>query len=259
MKTGILLCGHGSRDPETAREFERLAAGVGTCLPDSDVTIGYLELATPTISDSLATLVTRGAERILILPTMLLEANHLTNDVPLLVERFATAHPQIELRLGPGLSRENRLLEAAAARIAEAEKSTQQAVPRAESVLLMVARGSSNADANARIDAMARELAAQLGFGHVITAFSGAAAPSAETGLEQALASGARRIVVLPYLLLTGVLVKRLAALCDAAALAHPTVDILRTVHLGDHPLVLDCLAAQARDLDAAIARKTVP
>ena len=52
-KTGILLCGHGSRDANAIREFAVLAEMLDARLPDVDVDHGFLEFATPVIRTGL--------------------------------------------------------------------------------------------------------------------------------------------------------------------------------------------------------------
>ena len=41
-KTGVMICGHGSRDPEAVAEFTRAATGLKALLPDNDIAFGYL-------------------------------------------------------------------------------------------------------------------------------------------------------------------------------------------------------------------------
>ena len=45
-KTGILLCGHGSRDANAIKEFAVLAEMLDARLTDYDVDHGFLEFAT---------------------------------------------------------------------------------------------------------------------------------------------------------------------------------------------------------------------
>ena len=52
-QTGVLICGHGSRDDEAVREFELLAAALRPRFPDYDFATGYLEFARPNIRDGL--------------------------------------------------------------------------------------------------------------------------------------------------------------------------------------------------------------
>src|SRR5258708_4369844 len=121
MDTAVMVCGHGSRDDDAVREFERVAAGVKARLPAVDIATGYLEFAKPTIRDGLEALKARGATRILAVPGMLFAASHVKNDLPWEINSFAAANPEIEVRFGRELAIAPKLLRAAADRIAEAE------------------------------------------------------------------------------------------------------------------------------------------
>ena len=56
QKTGILLCGHGSRDADAVAQFTALAGQLKRRFSDIPVTHGFLEFATPVIGDGLDTL-----------------------------------------------------------------------------------------------------------------------------------------------------------------------------------------------------------
>jgi sirohydrochlorin cobaltochelatase len=248
MDTAIMVCGHGSRDNEALVEFERLALGLRARLPASDIATGYLEFARPTIRDGLAALTARGARRILAVPGMLFAASHVKNDLPWEINSFAAEHPEVELRFGRELSIEPKLLRAASERIAAAEAASARRVARADTLLLVVGRGTNDPDANSNIAKLARMLWEGMGFGWAEAAFSGVTYPLVEPGLERAVRLGFPRIVVFPYFLFTGVLVKRIYAAADRVAAAHPEVEFLKASYLSDHPLVLDCFADRAAE-----------
>jgi sirohydrochlorin cobaltochelatase len=243
MNTAVMLCGHGSRDPQAVAEFALLAAGIKTRLPTVAIETGYLEFARPTIRDGLEALKSGGAKRILAVPGMLFAASHVKNDLPWEVNSFAAANPAIELRFGRELAIEPKLLRAASERIVEAEARAQRRAERADTLLLVVGRGTNDPDANSNIAKVTRMLWEGMGFGWAETAFSGVAAPLVEPGLKRVLRMGFRRVVVFPYFLFTGVLVKRIYAAADRVAAAHPEVEILKAAYLRDHDLVLDCFA----------------
>ncbi|MGH7095771.1 MAG: sirohydrochlorin chelatase, partial [Stellaceae bacterium] len=159
-KTAVLLCGHGSRDPEAIGEFEHAAAGLRPLLPDYDFAVGYLEFARPTIRDGLDGLAARGARRIYAVPGMLFAASHIKNDLPREMDSFAAANPEIEVRLARDLAIDAKLLAAAAERIAAAAPDR-----RDETLLVVVGRGTSDPDANSNISKIARLLWEGLGFG----------------------------------------------------------------------------------------------
>jgi sirohydrochlorin cobaltochelatase len=238
-----MLCGHGSRDDEAIAEFEQLAAGIRAKLPAIDIATGYLEFARPTIRDGLEKLKASGAKRLLAIPGMLFAASHVKNDLPWEINSFAAANPALELRFGRELAIEPKLLRAAAERIAAAEQQGARAIPRGETLLLVVGRGTNDPDANSNIAKLARLLWEGMGFGWAEAAFSGVAYPLVEPALKRALGLGFRRVIVFPYFLFTGVLVKRIYAAADRVAARHPEIELLKAPYLNDHPLVLDCFA----------------
>ena len=105
-QTAVLLCGHGSRDPEAVSEFELAAEALRPRLAEFDFATGYLEFARPTIRDGLALLAARGARRILAIPGMLFAASHVKNDLPWEMNSFIADNPGIDVRLGRDLLQE---------------------------------------------------------------------------------------------------------------------------------------------------------
>ncbi|HZT50385.1 MAG TPA: CbiX/SirB N-terminal domain-containing protein, partial [Stellaceae bacterium] len=165
MTTGVMLCGHGSRDPQAIEEFELLAARLRVRMPETAIETGYLEFARPIIRDGLAALAARGVRRILAVPGMLFAAAHVKNDLPWEINSFAAAHPELELRFGRELAIEPKLLQAAGERIATAERRAGSTTRRGDTLLLVVGRGTNDPDANANIAKVARMLGEGMGFG----------------------------------------------------------------------------------------------
>src|ERR1700745_1000681 len=145
-ETAVLLCGHGSRDPEAVAEFELAAGALRPRLPEFDFATGYLEFARPTIRDGLALLAGRGARQILAIPGMLFAASHVKNDLPWEMNSFVADNPGVEVRLGRDLAIDPKLLRAAAERIAAAVPDVPK-TPRAETLLVVVGRGTNDPDA----------------------------------------------------------------------------------------------------------------
>jgi sirohydrochlorin cobaltochelatase len=249
VKSGVMLCGHGSRDPEAIAEFEAFAASLRALLPATDLATGFLEFARPLIRDGLDALVAKGARRILAVPGMLFAASHVKNDLPWEINSFAAGHDGLEMRFGRELAIEPKLLAAARDRIAAAEDRAARTVPRGESLLLVVGRGTNDPDANSNIAKLARMLWEGMGFGWAEAAFSGVAAPLVEPALRRLARLGFARIIVFPYFLFTGVLVKRIYEAARRVAADHPEIEILNAPYLNDHPLVLDCFVDRAREV----------
>jgi sirohydrochlorin cobaltochelatase len=253
-ETAVLLCGHGSRDPEAVGEFEEAAAALRARLaqldPGSDFATGYLEFARPTIGESLAALASGGARRILAVPGMLFAASHVKNDLPWEMNSFMAANPGIEVRLGRDLGIDPKLLDAAAARIAAALPD-EGSGGRSDTLLVVVGRGTNDPDANSNIAKLARMLWEGMGFGWAEAAFSGVADPRVDAALERSARLGFRRIVVFPYFLFTGILVKRIYAQTDLVAARFPDIEFVKAGYLRDHAGVIDAFVDRALEFAA--------
>ena len=249
-ETAVLLCGHGSRDPEAITEFELAAAALRPRLPQFDFATGYLEFTRPTIRDGLALLAARGAQRILAVPGMLFAASHVKNDLPWEMNSFVADNPGIDVRLARDLGIDAKLLQAAAARIAAA--TSDISIPRAETLLLVVGRGTNDPDANSNISKLARMLWEGMGLGWAEVAFSGVAHPRVDAALARSAGLGFRRIIVFPYFLFTGVLVKRIYAHTDAVASRFPQIEFAKALYLRDHERVLETFRERVAELENA-------
>jgi sirohydrochlorin cobaltochelatase len=238
--TAVLLCGHGSRDIEAISEFEAMAEKLAARLPQYRVGSAYLEFARPMIRDGLAALREAGARRVLAVPGMLFAAGHVKNDLPWEINSYAAEHPEMSIEFGRDLAIDAKLIRAASERIETCERSAKRAIRREDTALLVVGRGTNDPDANSNVSKVARMLWEGMGFGWAEAAYSGVTAPLVDAALARAAHLGFRRIVVFPYFLFTGVLVKRIYHWTDEAALANPGIEFLKADYLNGHPLVLD-------------------
>ncbi|MFQ6017691.1 MAG: sirohydrochlorin chelatase [Kiloniellaceae bacterium] len=248
-RIGVMVCGHGSRDVEAAQEFEAVARGIKARLPRYDVESGFLEFARPIIREGLDKLRARNNTKILAVPGMLFAAGHAKNDIPSVLNTYEAEHPGLEIHYGRELAIDGKLLNAAGARIREALDAAGDRMPLAETLLMVVGRGASDPDANANVAKVMRMLWEGFGFGWGETAYSGVTFPLVEPALEHAARLGYRRIVVFPYFLFTGVLVKRIYAHTGRVAARHPEIEFIKAPYLRDHPLVLDAFAERVEEI----------
>ena len=239
-KTGVMICGHGSRDEGAVSQFNALAGHLKQRLPEYDIESGFLEFASPVLRTGLDALKERGVERILCLPGMLFAAGHVKNDLPSEVNEFAAENPGIDVRYGRELAIDRRLLKAASERIEEAENLATTKVARGDTLLMVVGRGTNDSDANSNVSKVARMLWEGMGFGWAEVSYSGVTTPLVDAGLAHALKLGYKRVIVFPYFLFTGILVRRIYDWADAAQTAHPDVEILKAGYLNDHPLLIE-------------------
>jgi len=247
--TGVMLCGHGSRNQRAVGEFAALADVLRTRLPTVPVAFGYLEFANPVIHLGLDRLREQGVRHVLAVPGMLFAAGHAKNDIPAVLKTYEAAHPGLTITYGRELGVDLKMLRAAGDRIEEGLRTSPRQIPRAETLLLVVGRGASDPDANSNVAKVTRMLWEGMGFGWAEVAYSGVTFPLVAPALDHAVRLGYRRIVVFPYFLFTGVLVNRIYDAVDEAQAKYPSIELLKAPYLDDHPLVVDTLLDRIREM----------
>ncbi|MBT3304903.1 MAG: sirohydrochlorin chelatase [Rhodospirillaceae bacterium] len=248
-KTGLMICGHGSRDGNAVSEFNNLARHLAKRFPEYEVESGFLEFATPVLRTGLDKLKDKGCERILCLPGMLFAAGHVKNDLPSEVNEFANDNPDIEVHYGRELAIDARLLQAASARIEQAEAAAKSDISRKDTMLMVVGRGTNDSDANSNVCKVARMLWEGLKVGWTEVSYSGVTTPLVDAGLAHAVRLGYKRIIVFPYFLFTGILVQRIYDWTDEAAAAHPDIEFIKAPYLNDQPLLIDTFASRVEEM----------
>jgi sirohydrochlorin cobaltochelatase len=116
LKDGIVLFAHGSREPEWARPFERIAARLRT---EFLVELAYLERMKPTLEEAVASLASKGAKRVRIVPVFLGEGGHVREDLPRLAAAARARHADVEIVLEPTIGERNEVTDAIAAVISK--------------------------------------------------------------------------------------------------------------------------------------------
>lgn len=253
-KLGIVVAGHGSRDPDAVREFEALVELVRARAPNDVVTHGYLEFSSPTIAEAVAANLAAGARQVAVVPGVLLAARHAKNDMPAEVQALARDYPDIDFHFGAPLNLHPQLLQLAQERIVEAEATSPDTVRRSDTCLVLVGRGTTDPDANGEVAKLARMLEEGMGFGAAYVCFSGTATPLVADGLRAAARMGYQRLVVLPFFLFDGVLVKRIHAAADDLGQREPGIEVLKAGYLGVHRHVADVIIERAREAVAGRA-----
>jgi sirohydrochlorin cobaltochelatase len=112
----------------------------------------------------------------------------------------------------------------------------------------LVGRGTSDPDANANIARVGRFLWESYGVGWSSVAYSGLTAPTVDDALIVCRRMGFARIVVQPYFLFEGILLKRIYETAARHAEADPSVEIVPVPHLRSHPLLLQALEDRAHE-----------
>lgn len=235
----VVLMAHGSRDAEGAKEFlafaNRLAARLAR-----PIYAGFLELADPPIMSAIDEAIRAGASTIYAIPWLLLGAGHAKNDMPTAIQWARQRHPQIVIRYGCPLNVQPELLGVLADRLVAIDPD--QGLGSPTTAVLLVQRGSSDPEANAEVYRAARLLWEDRHYRTIEIAFSGITWPTVAEGLQRCLVYGVNRVLVLPYYLYTGILVKRIVETVAEMAAMHPECDFRVAQHIGQD-IRLDILA----------------
>ncbi|SVC50785.1 uncharacterized protein METZ01_LOCUS303639, partial [marine metagenome] len=182
-------------------------------------------------------------------PGMLFAAGHAKNDIPSVLNAYQAQNPGLSISYARELGIDLKLIRAAGDRVEEALQKAGDRIPREKTLLMVVGRGASDPDANSNVAKVTRMLWEGLGLGWAETSYSGVTFPLVEPGLEHAAKLGYKRIIVFPYFLFTGVLVKRIFHYTDIVAAKHPEIEFVKASYLNDHPLVLDAFAERVEEI----------
>ena len=179
---------------------------------------------------------------------------HAKNDIPselnAMQEQFG-----VTIEYGAELGVDAKMIQAASARIEEAEDEMRQRIKgeynRKDTLLLVVGRGASDADANSNICKITRFLEEGMGFGWATTAYSGVTTPLLPDCLERAHGLGFKQVIVFPYFMFTGRLVKKIYAWSNTYANAHSDVTVVNAPYLNDHVKVIDTFVQKLEEIEA--------
>ena len=242
---GLLLVGHGTRDPQGIGEFSETVRLVAERLPSAAVEPSFLELATPTIDTGLERLVARGKRKIVVAPLLLFAAGHAKQDVPAAVAAAAQKFPDVQWRQAAVLGCHSSLMQLSANRFHDAARAIAPA-PRSLR-LIVVGRGSHDSEATRETVRYAEMLAGMVGVADVQAGFLAMAEPRLQAALEEAARSANDVIVVQPHLLFHGELLGEVQQRVTDWRLQVPTKGWTVAKHLGPAPEVVAAIVDRCR------------
>jgi sirohydrochlorin cobaltochelatase len=96
---GILLFGHGARNPEWAQPFHRIRDAILTQQPEALVEPGFLELLRPSFDEGVDCLVRQGATEIVVVPIFMAAGSHIKKDLPQMAANAMDRHAGLVIAL----------------------------------------------------------------------------------------------------------------------------------------------------------------
>lgn len=234
----LLLIGHGSRDAEGNEEFLEMVRQLREKNPQQRIDAAFVELAEPGIQAALDRYADPAPKTIWIMPVLFFAAGHSKVEIPEIVNEARRRLPHVAFHYGAPLGIHPILLDIVHERVVAAEK-TASLLPKEETAILLIGRGSSDPDANGDLHKIARLYWERYSYGWVESCFIGVTHPDLPTGLKRCIRLGARRIIAIPYFIFTGVLIKRIHRIVSEEQASHPGVEMVSGDYLGRHPALL--------------------
>lgn len=251
----LLLVGHGTRDHDGRQSLLDFAAAYQALDLSRPVLPCFLELTGPTIQEGVDQCVEQGYTDLSVLPILLFAARHNKFDVTNELDRARQRHPQVTFHYGRHFGITPGILDLWRSRLAELDQPTHNpaGIQREDTVLLFVGRGSSDPDANGDVYKLARILWEGSGYQTVETCFIGITHPRLEEGFRRARLYQPKRIIVLPYFLFTGLLVKKIFDLTAQQQAQHPEIDMVCLPEMGLHDRLFEVL--RERELETQLGQ----
>ena len=240
-QTGILLVGHGSREPDGNQPLPELCRGVETQLGITPVQPSYLELTRPTIDEGLGVLYRRGVERVVIVPLQLTAGRHVRYDIPCEVGKSLAKMSNMSVCFTDHLGPHPVLSDIADSRLHEALSNYGPASGPIEHIL--VARGSRDPLVRGGILSLGESRQASSGGSRCTPCFLAMAEPTFEDVLRMVVSREPARVVVQPHLLYPGRLLNRIKSTVEQMSVQHPHIEWV----------VVNALGPDARLIDAVI------
>lgn len=112
---GLVLFGHGARDPRWAEPMRRLAARLTAADPATPVALAFLEFTAPDLEQACEQLVARGVREVRVVPVFLSGTGHVLRDLPARVQAVTARWSELQVRIEPALGEREAVLDAMAA------------------------------------------------------------------------------------------------------------------------------------------------
>ena len=236
--TALVLTAHGSVDPRAAANTHAVADQIRLLRPSLEVLVAFCEKSTPNLLDVLTAL----DGPAVVTPLLLANAYHARVDIPDIIASAQAGCAHADILRADTLGEDPRLVSVMRQRLDELDINLH----RDDTGVLVVAVGSSHAEANAGTATLADAMAHGTRWAGVRVAYATGPAPSVADGIDELRHLGARRIALAPWFIAGGRITDRVAAIAAAEfiPMAGP---------LGAHPLLAETLLDR---FDRAIAQR---
>ena len=268
---GVVLLAHGSRSGshtidglrEMVRRLQaRLDGDSAGCR--SKVVMACLEFIQPDLPAAVGGLVERGCGDITVMPFLLGQGTHTTEDLDEEIARSLAAHPQARIRATEGFGADPALADIVAARVMRQPAATlngrDSGGAKPTGVLLVKAGTRSPAETHGWLHTLGGMVEERLGEGYpVAVAQSHFGAPTMdEAARELVERRGAASVICAPYIFFPGlILTRNIMGGLDALRRRYPHIPFSLTPTLGVDARLVDLTARRILSAQMAAAIPT--
>jgi sirohydrochlorin cobaltochelatase len=112
-KHGLILFGHGARDPRWAEPFERLVTKL-RARRSEPVALAFLELMSPDLPTAIEHLAAEGCDAVTVAPVFFGQGGHIRRDLPELLDRCRVMFPSMIIHCATAVGEDDSVLDAVA-------------------------------------------------------------------------------------------------------------------------------------------------
>lgn len=244
MSTPLVIAAHGTRVGDGVAACHALVELVRERLPETEVSVGFVELTEPSIPEALVTAMDDDP-RAVVVPLMLGTGGHVRSDIPEFIDEAVQQVPGAHVDYARHLGPDPRLIDAVEARLAAAAEGWD----RSQTTVVFVGRGALVPAANADHVHLARMLFERGQWADVEPAFIQVTRPSVPEVLDRAYAHGARRIVVMGHWLFPGRLQEWTRRQTSQWAEAHLDAEVRVAEIIGACPELADVVVERYQEM----------
>lgn len=212
---GVALLAHGSRrGSDTVDGLRDMAQRLQRRLAAdrARVVTACLEFIQPDLPQAVGSLVAQGVDSIVVMPFLLGQGTHTTDDIEEEIGRAQAAHPQARITVSQTFGADPALVDIVAARVRQHPVSLNGNMGAAPTGVMLVKAGTrSPAEDHIWLHTLGQMLERQLGAGYAVAVAQSHFGPPTmdEAAAELAQARGAAGVICVPYIFFPGLILTR--------------------------------------------------
>ncbi|MFB6344729.1 MAG: sirohydrochlorin chelatase [bacterium] len=249
MKESLLFMGHGSRDFEAVDECMSMVSDLEQEL-GQPFTPGFLELSKPLLFPEIVRQIDEGVRRFLCFPNMLLPGRHTMDHLPGVIGWAQRHFPEVEFYYGNFIGNHPYVLEILYSNYRQLCSDLPGRHRDEETAVVVVGRGSTSSRSNRTFEKMVDRFQQQFEIPNVTYCYVSLAEPGMEETFRRLAEHGQfENILLLPYFLFTGVLIKRIRKRMNEVSQDYPNRYFAMGDYFGKDERLKEIISGRIRDL----------